>query len=136
MCIRMQTLVGISAKKRPGQQHIGDVNAVAGQNGFLLHVTDKISYSAQLKILNQQKMKYTHDSKILELPSFKKGDMCLLRSFNHPFDSKTSRKLKIHEKGPFIIHSIVNGAALLMDTESRILPDLYSIRLLNFKRKS
>ena len=39
----MQTLVSISSKKRPGQQQVSDVNAVAGQNGFLLHVTDKLT---------------------------------------------------------------------------------------------
>ena len=38
----MQALVDFQRGKRPGQQAVGNVNAVAGQNGFLLHVTDKI----------------------------------------------------------------------------------------------
>ena len=38
----MQTLVGVPGGKRTGQQAVGNVNTVAGQNGFLLHVTDRL----------------------------------------------------------------------------------------------
>ena len=38
----MQTLVELPVGKRQGQQIAGSINAVAGQNGYLLHVTDKL----------------------------------------------------------------------------------------------
>ena len=38
----MQALVSFQCGKRTGQQAVGNVNTVAGQNGYLLHVTDKL----------------------------------------------------------------------------------------------
>ena len=39
----MQTLGFIPVKKRSGRQAVTDVNAVAGQSGFLLHVIDRLT---------------------------------------------------------------------------------------------
>ena len=82
------------------------------------------------KALKDQQMKFDHDSSIKELPDFEVGQLVLLATPRHYLNSKTSKKGKVLNSGPFYIAELMGSTALLCDTNGQVLGDLVSLRRL------
>ena len=78
--------------------------------------------------LKSSNMKWAADRTISHLPQYQVGDLCLLRTHNHPLSSKTSRKMKVLKKGPFRIQAIDGMHCVLVDMENKVYNDLVPLR--------
>ena len=75
-------------------------------------------------------MKYNFDRSIVALPNFQPRDLVLVESHNHPRNSTSMRKFKVHRRGPYYIHAIDGYHCVLRDVDGHILNDLFPIRKL------
>lgn len=73
-------------------------------------------------------MTHRFNSNISSVPSFKEGDLVLLKTNYNPRSSSKHRAFKVKKKGPYIVVKVLDYQVLLKDLKDNILPDLYSIR--------
>ena len=85
----------------------------------------------EAKNISSQNMKQKHDSKIVNLPSFKPGDLCMIDTPSHPLDIPGMKKFKIKKKGPYkIVHLLDDYNCTLSDLSGTLLNDIYPLRKL------
>jgi hypothetical protein len=98
---------------------------------FVRKSGNRLSLTNRARALVNAKTKMLHDKNIKQYKNLIPGDVVLLETPAHNLSSGTSRKMKVRRAGPFIVKTILGGAAYLTDIRGKDLRDLFSLRRLS-----